>query len=258
MILDDIVKQKKLTLEKSEYQFEIEGFMKQYTEKKTASFRDAISKSGLSIIGEIKKASPSRGLIRTEFDPVALAREYEWAVDAISVLTEEHFFQGNNKYLKEVHKTVLLPLLRKDFIISPLQIFEAKELGASAVLLITAILEKNVLRDFIQLAKGLKLDALVEVHDERELETALETGAEIIGINNRNLYDFSEDINNTVRLKKKIPSDKLVVSESAIHTTHDIKILKNAGVNAILVGESFMKAADIKLKAREFRDAYGE
>lgn len=256
MILDDIVEKKIETLGKNAYFFDLEQLVQKKKEIKIASFKDAISKPGLSIIGEIKKASPSKGIIKPEFDPVALAKEYEWAVDAISVLTEEHFFQGNPSYLKQVHETVLLPLLRKDFIISPLQIFEARELGASAVLLIVSILDFSTLREYLKIVKGLGMDALVEVHTEKELETALEAGAEIIGINNRNLTDFSENIQTTIDLCRNIPKEMLVISESGIHTPEDIQILKQAEINGILVGESFMRTDDIRRKAREFRNAY--
>lgn len=256
MILDEIVAKKKETLASGKATFDLKRLIEILKEVKIASFKDAIAKPGLSIIGEIKKASPSRGLIKPDFNPIALAKEYEWAVDAISVLTEEHFFQGSPDYLKQVHETVLLPVLRKDFIISPLQIFEARELGASAVLLIAAILEKNILRDYLQITHGLGMDAIVEVHNEKELETALCVKADIIGINNRNLVDFTEDIQTTVKLRKHIPEEILVISESSIHTGEDIQILKKANINGILVGESFMKSGEIRLKAREFRDAY--
>lgn len=164
---------------------------------------------------------------------------------------------GSINYLKDVHSAVSLPLLRKDFIISPLQIIEAAEAGASAVLLITAILREYELREFILLTRGLGLDALVEVHDETELETAIACSADIIGINNRNLNDFSEDINTTVRLRRLIPDGIAVVSESAIHTTDDIKILQASNVDAVLIGESFMKSGNIRALAREFKNAYG-
>ncbi len=257
MILDDIVSKKKITLEKSEYCFDALKIAESVKDTSVLDFYEALSKDGLSIIGEVKKASPSRGVIKDNFNPVEIAKQYENAVDAVSVLTEEHFFMGSPDYLKEIHKEISLPLLRKDFIISPLQIFEARELGASAVLLIVAILsEKRVLREFLNIVYGLKMSALVEVHNERELETALLAGAKIIGVNNRNLYDFSEDINTTVRLSKMIPDGVLAVSESGIHTMEDIEIIKEAGVSAVLVGESFMRCGDIAKKAEVFKRAY--
>ena len=249
MILDNIVEVKKNYLVNSNYTFDTKrlyGAM----EKPVADFRKAMAKPGLSIIGEVKKASPSRGLIRPDFEPVEIAREYEGAVDAISVLTEEKFFMGSPEYLKAIHNEVSLPLLRKDFVISPLQIFEAREMGASTVLLIAAILKsKRVLREYINIARGVGFEPLVETHNQEEIYLALEAGADIIGINNRNLKDFSEDIYTTVRLREHIPDDKIVLSESSIHTTDDIKVLKQANINGILVGESFMRCDDIKTKA---------
>lgn len=256
MILDNIVEVKKNYLVNSNYTFDTKrlyGAM----EKPVADFRKAMVKPGLSIIGEVKKASPSRGLIRPDFEPVEIAREYEGAVDAISVLTEEKFFMGSPEYLKAIHNEVSLPLLRKDFVISPLQIFEAREMGASTVLLIAAILKsKRVLREYINIARGVGFEPLVETHNQEEIYLALEAGADIIGINNRNLKDFSEDIYTTVMLREHIPDDKIVLSESSIHTTDDIKVLKQANINGILVGESFMRCDDIKTKAMEFKMAY--
>lgn len=257
MILDDIVAKKKVTLQKNDYKFDIKRL---YDAMKlpVASFYDAIAKDGLSIIGEVKKASPSRGLIKADFDPVDIAKQYENVVDAISVLTEDHFFKGSPKYLKDIHNTVSTPLLRKDFVISPIQIFEARELGASSVLLIAAVLnDVRVLKEYIGYARGVGLEPLVETHNEPEIDIALEAGAKIIGINNRNLWDFTEDIYTTVRLRERIPADRLVVSESSIHTADDIKILSQAKVSGILVGESFMKSDNIANKAKEFRTAYG-
>ncbi|MCD7855878.1 MAG: indole-3-glycerol phosphate synthase TrpC [Clostridiales bacterium] len=257
MILDDICERKALTLSESRYIFDVRNLYEKMNTDKTASFKAALQKEGLSIIGEVKKASPSRGVIKEDFKPVEVAKAYGKSVDAVSVLTEEHFFQGSPEYLKAIHKEIDLPLLRKDFVISPMQIFEARELGASAVLLIAAVLKDvRVLKEYIEFAKGVGLDALVETHNEEELEQALSAGAEIVGINNRNLKDFSEDIYTTVRLCEKVPKDKVVVSESSIHTAEDIAIVASAGVSAVLVGESFMRSGDIIKKAGEFREAY--
>lgn len=256
MILDDIVSVKKEYLLKSEYKFDVKRLYKAM-EEPVANFKEAMSKEGLSIIGEVKKASPSRGLIRPDFDPVEIAKEYDGVVDAISVLTEERFFMGKGQYLKDIHNNVKLPLLRKDFVISPLQIFEAREMGASSVLLIAAVLnDVRVLKEYINIARGVGFEPLVETHNREEIETALNAGANIIGINNRNLKDFTEDIYTTVRLRELIPKDKIVLSESSIHTGEDIKILKQANINGILVGESFMKCGNIREKAKEFRNAY--
>ena len=249
MILDNIVEVKKEYLTTSSYRFDTKRLY-EAMERPVADFREAMAKPGLSIIGEVKKASPSRGLIRPDFKPVEIAMEYEGAVDAISVLTEEKFFMGSSEYLRAIHREVSLPLLRKDFVVSPLQIFEAREMGASTILL------KRVLREYINIARGVGFEPLVETHNEKEIDLALEAGADIIGINNRNLKDFSEDIYTTVRLRELIPKDKIVLSESSIHTTDDVKILKQADINGILVGESFMRCDDIRAKAMEFKMAY--
>lgn len=257
MILDEIVAKKKQTLLKSEYKFDARRLYSAM-EKPVSSFYDAMSKEGLSIIGEVKKASPSRGLIKPDFNPVKIAKEYENVVDAISVLTEEDYFQGSPEYLRNIHNEVKLPILRKDFVISPLQIFEARELGASTILLIAAILnDVRVLREYINIARGVGFEPLVETHNRQEVELALLADAKIVGINNRNLYDFTEDIYTTVRLRELVPRDRLVISESSIHTAEDIKILSQADVNGILVGESFMRSDNIAEKAKEFREAYG-
>lgn len=256
-ILEKIIEKKKARLAARSYKPDISRLYKLLENDNRASFYEAIKKPGLSIIGEIKKASPSRGLIKPDFDPVSLAREYEPCVEAISVLTEEDFFLGSGEYLRQVHNTVPLPLIRKDFVISHNQILEAAELGASAILLIAALLkEPRVIGEFLDLAHSVGIDCLVEVHNEEELNAALESGARIIGVNNRNLHDFTEDIYTTVRLKELIPSDRLVVGESSIHTAEDIKILAKAGVDGVLVGESFMRSGSIAEKAKEFRDAY--
>lgn len=257
MILDDIINRKKLTLEESKYTFNLLNLYSKVQKDSIANFRDAMLKDGLSIIGEVKKASPSRGIIKENFNPIEIAKQYEKAVDAISVLTEEHYFMGSANYLKDIHSEVKLPIIRKDFIISPLQIFEARELGASAVLLIAAVLnKKQILKEFLNIIHGLDMYALVETHNENELELALESNAEIIGINNRNLNDFSEDINTTIKLSTIVPKDKIIISESSIHTVEDITILKQANINGILVGESFMKTDNIIKKAQEFKRAY--
>lgn len=257
MILDDIVEKKKARLLKSDYKFDIENVYNAVKLNKVASFYEAIAKEGLSIIGEVKKASPSRGIIKEDFNPLDIARQYASAVDAISVLTEEDFFKGSAGYLRDIHREVKLPIIRKDFVISPMQIFEARELGASAVLLIVNILrDSRILKEYIELCSGLGMDALVEVHNSEEIEIAVLAGAKIIGINNRNLLDFSEDINTTVRLRQEIPEGILVVSESSIHTTEDIKVLKGANINGVLVGESFMRSENIIEKAKEFKTAY--
>ncbi|WP_058486036.1 indole-3-glycerol phosphate synthase TrpC [Defluviitalea phaphyphila] len=257
MILDKIVEKKKERLEELKKNISISVLEEKIkTQKIPKSFYKAMTKPGLSIIGEIKKASPSKGIIKENFKPIEIAKEYETCVDAISILTEEDFFLGSKEYLKEVNKEVKLPLLRKDFIIDPIQIYEARALGASAVLLIAAILDDYKLKEFINITHSLYMDALIEVHDEVELERVLNTNGAIIGINNRNLKNFSVDINTTIKLRNKIPKDKVVISESGILTKEDIIKLKKAEINGILVGESFMKSENIRKKAEEFKNAY--
>lgn len=257
MILDEIVERKEKVIQEQKLYYSVKEFIKEINSmEKGPSFYEAIAKEGLSIIGEIKKASPSKGLIREDLDPISIALEYEKSVDAISILTEENFFKGSPEYLTSVSKAVKIPLLRKDFIISKFQIYEARVLGASCVLLITSILKDEQLKEYIELAESLNMDALVEVHTKEEVERALKAGAKIIGINNRNLKDFSIDLNNTLKLRRIIPENILVVSESGIHNEEDIKFLREVAIDGILVGESFMISSSIAKKAEEFKKAY--
>lgn len=211
-----------------------------------------LSFSGISLIAEAKKASPSKGLIRPDFDPVAIGRAYEEAgAQAMSILTDEHFFQGSLDYLAMVRAEVSLPLLRKDFIIDEIQIEEARRSGADAILLICAILDTSQLRDYRALSLELGMDSLVEVHDEWELEKALKAESPLIGINNRNLRDFSVDLETTIRVGREIPEGIAVVSESGIKEYADVKRLEEHGISAVLVGESLMRADDIGRAVRE-------
>ena len=208
-------------------------------------FESALKKPGISFICEVKKASPSKGIIVEDFPYLQIAKEYEEAgASAISVLTEPEFFKGSSKYLQEISGEVKIPTLRKDFIIDEFQIYEAKFLGASAVLLICAILENETLKKYIELAHSLGLSALVETHDEQEVENAISAGARIIGINNRNLKTFEVDLQTTKNLCKLIPNSIIKVSESGIKTKEDMRFLKECGVDAVLIGESFMLAKD--------------
>ena len=201
--------------------------------------------TGVAIIAEVKKASPSKGVIRPDFDPVAIARSYQTGgAQALSVLTDVDFFQGSLAYLPAVRAAVNLPVLRKDFIIDPLQIREARAYGADAILLIAAILETAQIQEYLSLASELGMDALVEVHDEAEVEKAVAAGSLLIGVNNRDLRDFSMDLNTTFRLQKLIPVEIPLVSESGIRDQHDIKRLAEHGVRAALVGETLMRAVD--------------
>ena len=206
-------------------------------------FGQALKKQGLSFICEVKKASPSKGLIAKDFNPVLQARAYEKA-GAVSCLTEPQYFLGSNEYLKAISQNISLPVLRKDFNVHEAQIYEAKLIGADAILLITALLEESVLRKYLAAAKSIGLDVLTEVHDEAELETALKAGAEIIGVNNRNLKNFTVDFNNSLRLKKLVPPGITFVAESGIKTRDDIVKLQNAGADAVLIGETLMRSGD--------------
>ena len=217
-----------------------------------------------AVIAEVKKASPSLGLLRPEFsqrfDPVAIAEEYRaHGATAVSVLTDKDFFQGSLDYLAEVKRKVGLPALNKEFMVADVQFYEARAFGADAVLLIVAALERRQLIDFAALAKELTLDVLVETHHEREVDTVLERLPDVrmIGINNRDLKTFSTDLGVTVRLAKRIPGDKLIVSESGIRKRDDVVRLMEAGVHALLIGESLIKAADIGAKMRELLDGDG-
>ena len=192
-------------------------------------------------------ASPSKGLIAPDFPYLTIAREYELAgAAAISVLTEPEYFLGKDDYLKEIAKTVHIPVLRKDFTIDEYQIYEAKLFGASAVLLICSLLDKKTLSKFLDLANELKLDVLVEAHDEEEVHTALECGAKIIGVNNRNLKNFTVDVRNSLRLRALVPKDVVFVSESGIKTREDTRQLAAYHVNAVLIGETLMRSPDKK------------
>ena len=219
----------------------------------TRDFRSALSAPNrIGLIAEVKKKSPSKGVLREDFDPVAIAKTYAKAgASAVSVLTDAQFFDGRLTYLAEIREAVNLPLLRKDFTVDAYQIYQARLAGADAILLIVAILTLAQLREFIQIARSLNLASLVEVHTLEELELALQADAEIIGVNNRNLETFETDIATTFRLIKSIPSDKIVVSESGIYTREDVEALREAGVNAILVGESLMRSPNIERKIKE-------
>ncbi|WP_303247350.1 indole-3-glycerol phosphate synthase TrpC [uncultured Methanobrevibacter sp.] len=210
-------------------------------------FEAALKDKPIAIISEVKRASPSKGLIAEDFDYLDIAKEYEEAgVSAISVLTEPYFFQGSDNILKEISENVKTPILRKDFTISPYMIYEAKLIGASAILLIVSILDDNQLKEYLELADELGLSSIVETHDEKEIERALNAGARIIGVNNRNLKDFTVDIRNSVNLRKNVPEDIIFISESGIKTPEDVRILKENNVDGVLIGETLMRADDKK------------
>lgn len=208
-------------------------------------FEKALKKEDIGFICEVKKASPSKGIIAETFPYVDIAREYESAgADAISILTEPYYFKGSSCFLEEIRKEVNIPLLRKDFTVDEYMIHEAKLIGADAVLLICAILSQNQLEEYAGVADELGLSALVEAHDEQEIEMALKAGARIIGVNNRNLKDFTVDIQNSLRLRKLVPDNIIFVSESGMKTPEDIKRLRENGTDAVLIGETFMRSSD--------------
>ncbi len=225
-------------------------------EKGDGSFEKALRLPGLSFICECKKASPSRGVIAENFPYLQIAREYQEAgADAVSVLTEPKWFLGCDRYLREIAETVSLPCLRKDFTVDEYMIYEAKLLGASAVLLICSILSSRQLREYLQVCETLGLSALVETHDEGEVDMALEAGARIIGVNNRNLRDFSVDTENSRRLREQIPAEVLFVSESGVRTAADAAALREIGADAVLIGETMMRATDKRAMLAELRGA---
>ena len=217
-------------------------------------FENALKKPGLSFICECKKASPSKGIISRDFPYLDIAKEYEEAgADCISVLTEPKWFLGSDSYLKEIAGSVNVPCIRKDFTVDEYMIYEAKLLGAKAVLLICSILDKGQLREYINICDALGLSALVEAHDEKEIETALDSSARVIGVNNRNLKDFKVDTTNSRNLRNLVPSDRIFVSESGIRSVEDIREIKDFGADAVLVGEVLMRAEDKKALLTEFK-----
>lgn len=218
------------------------------------AFENALKKPGISFICECKKASPSKGLIAPDFPYLQIAKDYEAAgADCISVLTEPKWFLGRDSYLREIAGAVSLPCLRKDFTVDEYMLHEAKLLGASAVLLICSILSEEQIKEYIGICDGLGLSALVEAHDENEICVALRAEARIIGVNNRNLKDFSVDTDNSRRLRALIPRDVLFVSESGVRSAEDVANLREMGADAVLIGETLMRAEDKKAKLEELR-----
>ncbi|QZY53651.1 indole-3-glycerol phosphate synthase TrpC [Crassaminicella profunda] len=260
MILEKIVAYKRKKVEEEKNSISFNQLIKQIKLcDKGRDFKKCIKEHpDISMIAEVKKASPSKGVVREDFDPIAIAKTYdENKVEAISVLTEDRFFQGKNEYLSEIKKQTSTPILRKDFIIDPYQIYQAKVIGADAILLIAKVLSKNKLIDFQNVATNLGIACLVEVHDQYELETVLATGSDIIGINNRDLKTFKTTLETTEELIKHIPKGKIVISESGIHTRKDMEFLKKIGVDGVLIGESLMRAKSIDEKLRELRGEMG-
>ena len=255
MILTEIIEEKRKEIEGSKKkisQSELLSSVKK-TGRKRNFFKHAIDKPHkIHLIAEVKKASPSAGVIREDFDPHKIALAYETnGASAISVLTDKKFFQGSISHLEGIKKSVSLPVLRKDFIIDEYQIYESIAAGADAALLIADLISVEELRKFIDIGKQFNIDFLVEVHSEEDVKKAVDSECEIIGINNRDLHTFKVDVNTTTRLLKVIPEGRVIVSESGIKTREDISYLKSLGVNAILIGEAFMRSSDIAQKMRE-------
>lgn len=248
MILDDLVKAAEEALKGDKAAIspeQMEALAETSPYKPDFPFEKALSKDGISFICEVKRASPSKGMISPSFPYLDIAREYERiGASAISCLTERKYFLGKPEYLRDIASIVSIPVLRKDFIIDEYQIYEARALGASAILLICAILTDEKMKHFMTLADSLGLSVLTEVHDEEEVRRALAAGARIIGVNNRNLKDFTVSLSNAVRLSSLVPEDVLFVAESGIRTRKDIETLERCGADAVLIGETFMRALD--------------
>ena len=257
-MLDEIVEKTKERIEQAKEIVPLEELKNEVESLEISDefpFKKALSEDGISIIAEVKRASPSKGLIAEDFDYVAIAKEYEAAgASAISVLTEPYFFKGSNEYLEEISQNVSIPILRKDFVIDEYMIWEAKLLGASAVLLIVSILDIATLKKFLDLAHDLGLSAIVETHDGREITTAVNVGAEIIGVNNRNLNDFTVDIENSISLRRCVGGDVIFISESGIKTKEDVARLKENDVDAVLIGETLMKCDDKRSMISELKN----
>ncbi len=234
-------------------QQEMSSFIKQVPKPISLSKR-LYKDNNLSIIAEIKQASPSAGVLRQDFNHLSILKEYEKAgVQAISVVTEEEFFLGKLRYLKEVKEKTSLPVLRKDFIIDQTQVYQSRALGADVILLIAKILKPEKLKSLYELAKDLGMESIIEVHTLKELREVLKIAPKIIGINNRNLHTFKTDLNSTLKLAPLIPQDTLIVSESGIHSLKDLLLVKGSGIDAVLIGEALMKMRSIKDKLDEFK-----
>lgn len=256
MILDEIVANKRAELAEAMRRSPLDKIAASARRAPSSrSLSDAIRGRKVSLIAEVKKASPSRGLICRDFDPVKIAAVYaESGAAAISVLTESKYFQGSLDYLRSIRcllKTRKLPLIRKDFIFDSYQVYEARAYGADSLLLIARILDSDLLIELLTLSGSLGMDCLVEVHDEADLEKALNCGAKVIGINNRDLRTFNTDLAVTQRLRPLVPQDKLVVSESGIRSAADMALMKKSRVNAVLIGEALTSSPDIAAKIKE-------
>ena len=260
MILDDIVVDKKKRLQEqkariSEEEMKIKALA---SNRKSVSFYHALAKDGLSIIGEFKKASPSHGIMKNKIELTDRIDQYNASVDAISVLTEEDHFCGSVEYLKQIRAITPLPIIRKDFIIEDYQVYEAKVIGADAILLIAAILDDETLKHLYDLAYSLGLDVLCEVHDEVEMQRMIDLDVKIYGINNRNLKTFVVSLENTTKLAKMVSEGKVLVSESGVTTDDDVNVLKESEVDALLIGTALMEADEPEKMAKNWRTLYNQ
>ncbi len=257
MILDKIAAAAKVRIENDKKQIPFEDMKrkaKDFIKLTDFPFEKAIRRTDMGFICEVKKASPSKGIIAEDFPYVKIAKDYEEAgASCISVLTEPDFFKGRDEYLTEIKRNVNIPILRKDFILEPYQIYQAKVIGADCILLICSLLKEETVREYIRLCDYLGLSALVEAHDEEEVKSAVRAGARIIGVNNRNLKTFEVDIHNSERLRNFVPEHLLFVAESGIKTPEDINTLRKAKVNAVLIGETLMRSSEKKKMLNELR-----
>lgn len=259
MIIAKIIKEKRREVSLKKNKTPLEYLLREINKNKTPTrnFQKSLSKKGINLIAEIKKASPSKGILSYDFNLLSLAKIYQRSgVDAISVLTDKMFFKGKLEYIKKIKKITNLPILRKDFIIDAYQVYETKKACADAILLIASILTKDKLKNLMDLSRKLGLYSLVEVHTKNDLKKAISVGAKIIGINNRSLKTFKVDLKTTKKLINLIPHNKIIVSESGINTKKDVLYLKKLKkINAILVGEALVKSKDIKKKIEELKHA---
>lgn len=260
-ILDELAKQAEIRTEKAKEKLSLEKIKAKAFQMKKGDFEfeKALKKPTMAFICECKKASPSKGIIAEHFPYLKIAKEYEDAgADCISVLTEPTQFLGSDEYLREIAAEVKIPCIRKDFVVDEYMIYEAKVLGAKAVLLICSILTEKQITDYIKVCDDLGISALVEAHDEEEIKTAIKSGARIIGVNNRNLKDFSVDTENSKKLRSLVPENIIFVSESGVSSAEDIVKLRESGVNAVLIGEALMRAENKAQKLAELRGSYDE
>lgn len=255
-ILEELAQHAKLRTEQAKGQVSLENIRREAYDlpRGTFAFEKALAKEEMAFICECKKASPSKGIIAEDFPYLEIARDYEKAgADCVSVLTEPKWFLGRDEYLEKISKTVQIPCLRKDFLVDEYMIYEAKVLGAQAVLLICSILSTEQIAEYIAICDELGMTALVEAHSEEEIQSAVSAGARVIGVNNRNLKDFTVDTANSRRLRSLVPPEICFVSESGVQSGEDVQALRAAGVNAVLIGEALMRANDKSAKLRELR-----